>query len=86
MLRLANEAAKCLQEGVVSEPWMVDLAMVLGTGFAPFTGGPLRMCELQGYGSIVAALEYFEKTLGPRFAPAAWLIEQIEHPRELQTW
>ncbi|MBC8113848.1 MAG: hypothetical protein H7062_05690, partial [Candidatus Saccharimonas sp.] len=68
--------------GVVAEPWMVDLAMVLGTGFAPFTGGPLRMCELQGYGETVAKLEYFEKTLGPRFAPAAWLIEQIEHPRE----
>jgi len=82
VLRLVNEAAKCLQEGVVSEPWMIDLAMVLGTGFAPFTGGPLRLCELQGYGDIVAKLEYFEKTLGPRFAPAAWLVEQIEHPRE----
>ncbi len=82
VLRLVNEAAKCLHEGVVSEPWMVDLAMVLGTGFAPFTGGPLRMCELQGYGETVAKLEYFEKTLGPRFAPAAWLVEQIEHPHE----
>ncbi len=81
VLRLANEAAKCLQEGVVSESWMVDLAMVLGTGFAPFTGGPLRMCELHGYGETVAKLEYFAKTLGPRFAPAAWLLEQIEHPR-----
>lgn len=88
-LRLINEAAKCLQEGVVSEPWMVDLAMVLGTGFAPFTGGPLRLCELQGYGDVVAKLEYFEKTLGPRFAPTAWLIEQIEqieHPHEHHTW
>ena len=82
VLRLVNEAAKCLHEGVVSEPWMIDLAMVLGTGFAPFTGGPLRMCELQGYGEVVEKLEYFEKTLGPRFAPATWLIEQIEHPHE----
>ena len=81
-LRLVNEAAKCLQEGIVAEPWMIDLAMVLGTGFAPFSGGPLRLCELQGYGEIVTKLEYFEKTLGPRFAPAAWLIEQIEHPHE----
>ena len=86
VLRLANEAAKCLQEGVVSEPWRIDLAMVLGTGFAPFTGGPLRMCELQGYGETVAKLEYFEKTLGPRFAPAAWLIEQIERPHEHHAW
>ena len=82
VLRLVNEAAKCLQEGVVPEGWMIDLAMVLGTGFAPFLGGPLRMCELKGYGEAVAKLEYFQKIAGPRFAPAAWLVEQIEHPTE----
>ena len=79
VLRLVNEAAKCLQDGVVSESWMVDLGMVLGTGFAPFLGGPLRMCDLRGYGDAVAKLEYFQKTVGSRFAPAQWLIDQIEH-------
>lgn len=86
VLRLVNEAAKCLQDGVVAEAWMVDLAMVLGTGFAPFTGGPLRLSDCEGYGNTVTKLEYFEKTLGPRFAPAAWLIEQIEHPHEHHAW
>lgn len=82
VLRLVNEAAKCLQEGVVPEAWMIDLGMVLGTGFAPFLGGPLRMCELKGYGEAVAKLEYFTKTVGSRFAPAQWLIDQIEHPAQ----
>lgn len=85
VLRLVNEAAKCLQEGVVPEPWMIDLGMVLGTGFAPFLGGPFRMCELRGYGDAVSKLEYFQKTAGSRFAPAQWLIEQIEHPKEHHT-
>lgn len=85
LLRLVNEAALCLQEGVVPESWMIDLGMVLGTGFAPFLGGPLRMCELQGYGEAVAKLEYFQKTVGPRFAPATWLVDQIEHPAEHHT-
>jgi len=85
VLRLVNEAAKCLQEGVVPEPWMIDLGMVLGTGFAPFLGGPLRMCELRGYGEAVSKLEYFEKTNGPRFTPAQWLIDQIEHQTEHHT-
>ena len=86
VLRLVNEAAKCLCEGIVPEAWMVDLGMVLGTGFAPFLGGPLRMCELRGYGEAVAKLDYFQKTAGPRFAPAQWLIDHIEqrtkHPTE----
>ncbi|MBS0204015.1 MAG: enoyl-CoA hydratase/isomerase family protein [Planctomycetes bacterium] len=79
LLRLVNEAALCLHEGVVPESWMIDLGMVLGTGFAPFLGGPLRMCELQGFGEAVAKLEYFQKTVGPRFTPSTWLVEQIEH-------
>ena len=85
LLRLVNEAGLCLQEGVVPDSWMIDLGMVLGTGFAPFLGGPLRMCELQGYGEAVAKLEYFQKTVGPRFAPASWLVDQIEHPAEHHT-
>ena len=85
LLRLVNEAGLCLQEGVVPDSWMIDLGMVLGTGFAPFLGGPLRMCELQGYGEAVAKLEYFQKTVGPRFAPARWLVDQIEHPAEHHT-
>lgn len=79
ILRLVNDAAKCLQEGVVTEAWMIDLGMVLGTGFAPFLGGPLRMCELKGYGDVVEKLEYFQKTTGARFTPAKWLVDQIEH-------
>jgi 3-hydroxyacyl-CoA dehydrogenase / enoyl-CoA hydratase / 3-hydroxybutyryl-CoA epimerase len=85
VLRLVNEAAKCMQEGVVPEAWMVDLGMVLGTGFAPFLGGPLRMCDLRGYGEAVRKLEYFQKTVGPRFAPSQWLIDQIEKPKEHHT-
>lgn len=82
LLRLVNEAAKCLRENVVPESWMVDLAMVLGTGFAPHFGGPLRMCELMGYGETVEKMEYFTKTVGQRFAPSPWLIAQIEYRSE----
>jgi 3-hydroxyacyl-CoA dehydrogenase/enoyl-CoA hydratase/3-hydroxybutyryl-CoA epimerase len=82
ILRLVNEAAKVLQEGVVAEEWMVDFGMVLGTGFAPFLGGPLRMCELRGHGELVGKLDYFQKTDGLRFTPAAWLVDQIEHRAE----
>ena len=84
VMRLINEAARCLQDGVVPEPWMIDLGMVLGTGFAPFLGGPLRLCEREGYGEVVAKLDYFQKAVGSRFAPAQWLIDQIGHHTDQQ--
>ncbi len=39
---MAEEAHRCLEEGVVKSSDEVDLAMILGIGFAPFRGGPLR--------------------------------------------
>jgi 3-hydroxyacyl-CoA dehydrogenase/enoyl-CoA hydratase/3-hydroxybutyryl-CoA epimerase len=66
---LINEAARCLDEGIVSKPEDIDLAMVFGTGFAPFRGGPMRYAETIGIGKIIAALETF--SIGrPRLAPS----------------
>lgn len=38
---LSDEARRCLKDGVATKASDVDLAMVLGTGYAPFRGGPL---------------------------------------------
>ena len=38
---LSAEAALCLKEGCAASAGDIDLAMVLGTGYAPFRGGPL---------------------------------------------
>jgi 3-hydroxyacyl-CoA dehydrogenase/enoyl-CoA hydratase/3-hydroxybutyryl-CoA epimerase len=40
---MVNEAARCVEEGVVDSPEDADYGMILGTGFAPFRGGPLRL-------------------------------------------
>ena len=47
---MINEAARCLEEQIVAEPADVDFAMILGTGFAPFRGGPLRYADSVGAG------------------------------------
>jgi 3-hydroxyacyl-CoA dehydrogenase / enoyl-CoA hydratase / 3-hydroxybutyryl-CoA epimerase len=70
---IINEAAKCLESGVVSEPWVVDLAMVLGTGFAPFRGGPLRTADAIGIAQLVGELNNLQRDLGPRFEPCSLL-------------
>ena len=42
---MSNEAARCLDEGIVESAEAIDLAMVLGTGYAPFRGGPLHYAD-----------------------------------------
>lgn len=66
---IINEAAICLAEGVVDSADDIDIAMVFGTGFAPFRGGPMRYAESVGLSHVVAKLEEFAKT-NPRMAPS----------------
>ncbi|PID48777.1 MAG: hypothetical protein CR991_09680 [Proteobacteria bacterium] len=40
--QMAEEAALCLEQGIVEEADLLDAAVVLATGFAPFRGGPLH--------------------------------------------
>lgn len=39
---MVEESKRCLAEGLVRDADAVDLAIILGTGYAPFRGGPLH--------------------------------------------
>jgi 3-hydroxyacyl-CoA dehydrogenase/enoyl-CoA hydratase/3-hydroxybutyryl-CoA epimerase len=54
---MVNEAARCVEEKVVDSPENADYGMILGTGFAPFRGGPLRFAEHFGLAKIVEQME-----------------------------
>jgi len=69
MLSMINEARKCLAEGVVAEAWMVDLGMVLGTGFAPFRGGPMQCLDRWGESEVLHRLKVLHQACGERFNP-----------------
>jgi 3-hydroxyacyl-CoA dehydrogenase/enoyl-CoA hydratase/3-hydroxybutyryl-CoA epimerase len=62
MFLMVNEAARCVEEGVVGSPENADYGMILGTGFAPFRGGPLRFAEHFGLKEIVDELERLART------------------------
>ena len=53
MFLMVNEAARCVEEKVVESPEDADYGMILGTGFAPHRGGPLRFAEHFGLKEIV---------------------------------
>jgi 3-hydroxyacyl-CoA dehydrogenase/enoyl-CoA hydratase/3-hydroxybutyryl-CoA epimerase len=54
---MVNEAARCVEEKVVESAEDADYGMILGTGFAPFRGGPLRFAEHFGLKRIVEDLQ-----------------------------
>lgn len=69
VLQYLNEAVACLRDGVVTDADLIDAAMVFGTGFAPFRGGPLHYARNRGAGAIVARLEQLAASHGARFQP-----------------
>ncbi len=81
VLPMVNEAAHCLEEGVVASPEKLDLAMIFGTGFPPFRGGLLRYADSLGLDRIIARLGDLAERLGPRFAPAESLRRLAEAGR-----
>jgi 3-hydroxyacyl-CoA dehydrogenase/enoyl-CoA hydratase/3-hydroxybutyryl-CoA epimerase len=73
VMLMINEAARCFEEGLVAEPADVDLGMIMGTGFAPFLGGPLRFAEYLGLEQVLEELKGLSLKHGPKFAPALLL-------------
>jgi len=75
LLAMLNEAARALEEGIVTSARDVDLALILGTGFPPFRGGILHWAEEElGIGKAREMLELYARTVGKRFTPAPLVI------------
>ncbi len=73
ILRLLNEAVACLREGVVDSEDMLDAGMIFATGFAPFTGGPLKYLHSLKLENQKQRFEEFNKKYGGRFEmDAGW--------------
>ena len=78
VLAMVNEAARILDDGVVSSAADVDLGMVMGTGFPPFRGGLLRYADDRGLDEVLTTIAGFRDSLGPRFQPAPLLAQLAE--------
>ena len=73
LYRQAIEAARCMDEGVVTAARDADVGAILGWGFAPWTGGPISLIDGIGLGEFVARAKAFAGEYGERFAPPALL-------------
>lgn len=70
VMALLNEAARCLDEGIVADADLVDAGVIFGTGFAPFRGGPLHYARERGVADVTDSLAGLAARHGPRFAPS----------------
>lgn len=77
-LLMVNEAAHCLQEGILRSPRDGDIGAIFGLGFPPFRGGPFRYVDAVGAREVVNKLRTFESRHGKRFAPAQILVQLAE--------
>jgi 3-hydroxyacyl-CoA dehydrogenase/enoyl-CoA hydratase/3-hydroxybutyryl-CoA epimerase len=69
----ALEAAKVMEEGVVSDPREADVGSILGYGFAPYTGGTLSYIDTLGADNFVELCQTLADQFGDRFAPTQGL-------------
>jgi 3-hydroxyacyl-CoA dehydrogenase/enoyl-CoA hydratase/3-hydroxybutyryl-CoA epimerase len=75
ILVLVNECAACLREQIVDDADLIDAAVIFGTGFAPFRGGPLAYARSRGVAAVVERLEELAARYGGRFQPdSGWAL------------
>ena len=73
MFAQANEAARCVEEGVVETTADTNIGSIFGWGFAPFEGGALQYINARGLSEFVARAAELAERHGERFKPAALL-------------
>jgi 3-hydroxyacyl-CoA dehydrogenase/enoyl-CoA hydratase/3-hydroxybutyryl-CoA epimerase len=73
LVTIALEAARTVEEGIVTDPREADVGSILGFGFAPYTGGTLSYIDGMGVKTFVALCEKLAGKYGDHFAPTTLL-------------
>jgi enoyl-CoA hydratase / long-chain 3-hydroxyacyl-CoA dehydrogenase len=73
--RFVNEAAFCVQDGIIRSFADGDIASVFGIGFPPFMGGPFRMLDIKGLQPFVDRMYRYRDAKGAQFEPAQILVD-----------
>lgn len=84
-LQMINEAALCLEDGILRSARDGDIGAIFGLGFPPFTGGPFSYVDRVGAGTIVDKMERLADAHGDRYQPAAILVEHATEGKLLRS-
>ncbi len=75
---MALEAARCIEEKVVTDVREADVGSILGFGFAPWSGGTLSYIDMLGTARFVEMCKGLARKHGKRFRPNRLLREMAE--------
>lgn len=75
LVTIALEAARTMEEGIVTDPREADVGSILGFGFAPYTGGTLSYIDGMGVKTFVELCEKLAASYGDHFKPTPLLLE-----------
>jgi 3-hydroxyacyl-CoA dehydrogenase/enoyl-CoA hydratase/3-hydroxybutyryl-CoA epimerase len=78
LVTIALEAARTIEEGIVTDPREADVGSILGFGFAPYTGGTLSYIDGMGVKTFVALCEKLAGQYGDHFKPTPLLKEMAD--------
>jgi 3-hydroxyacyl-CoA dehydrogenase / enoyl-CoA hydratase / 3-hydroxybutyryl-CoA epimerase len=73
LFTIALEAARVMEEGIVTDPREADVGSILAFGFAPYTGGTLSYIDGMGAAKFVARAKELAGKFGPHFMPGKLL-------------
>ncbi|ESZ50050.1 3-hydroxyacyl-CoA dehydrogenase NAD-binding domain-containing protein [Mesorhizobium sp. RSR565B] len=78
LVTIALEAARVMEEGIVTDPREADVGSILAFGFAPFTGGALSYIDGIGIGEFVRIAKGLQKKYGAEFKAPKLLLDLAE--------
>jgi 3-hydroxyacyl-CoA dehydrogenase/enoyl-CoA hydratase/3-hydroxybutyryl-CoA epimerase len=75
---IALEAARVMEEGIVTDPREADVGSILAFGFAPYTGGTLSYIDGMGAAAFVAQAKGLEKKFGAQYKAPKLLVDMAK--------
>lgn len=78
LLVQANQAAHCVEQGIIRERRDAEVGAIFGIGFAPNTGGPLSWLDSQDLRVVVSELDALAGVHGRRYQAPALLRDMAE--------
>ncbi|MBZ9774701.1 3-hydroxyacyl-CoA dehydrogenase NAD-binding domain-containing protein [Mesorhizobium sp. CO1-1-8] len=75
---IALEAARVMEEGIVTDPREADVGSILAFGFAPYTGGALSYIDGIGAKAFVKIARNLQKKYGAEFKAPKLLLDMAE--------
>ena len=78
LFTIALEAARCMAEGIVTDPREADVGSILGFGYAPYSGGALSFIDFMGLKTFVERAKELAAKYGRQFEPSEKLADMAE--------